>query len=352
MKIIGLMPAWACEDWIEYAIKQALDIVDELIISIGAYNQYFNKLEDNTYNFAKKYFNDKKVKYVKSFYDPLRDERENNCRNTNRMLQASDNIEIGNIIWLLDADEFYSRESIKEILNFINSNEEFDYIENASREFLINMDYYVNTIHGRLWKITNKNCYFVPTHKIIPPPKKPVVLLKDNPMFHYSLLIGEQYKITHWTLDNNYISALWYKKIYENYEPNREKYWMKKNEDLTGKYGFWFDNLLIEKNGHGVFKYEGKHPELIENSELRSISDFRIYTKTKPNYLSYRKFIKQLILDKKREYMYKRIPIYIINLKLWKNYLSKLVKFRNINIFLKNYFNKLKKFIFTKLFKT
>ena len=120
MKIIGLLTAWACEDWIELAIEQALDIVDELIISIGVFDENFKKIEDNTFNRAKKYFNNDKLKLVDTICNSKDIRRNNRCATLNNMLRASDNIEIGNLIWILEDDEFYSRESIEEIRNYIN----------------------------------------------------------------------------------------------------------------------------------------------------------------------------------------------------------------------------------------
>ena len=62
MKIIGVLVAWAAEDWIEYCIKQITEIVDELLILIIPFNKYFKKLEDKTLEKAKKYVDNKKIK--------------------------------------------------------------------------------------------------------------------------------------------------------------------------------------------------------------------------------------------------------------------------------------------------
>jgi len=44
--------------------------------------------------------------------------KENRCETLNRMLNASENIIVGNLIWILDVDEFYSKRAIEEIRNF------------------------------------------------------------------------------------------------------------------------------------------------------------------------------------------------------------------------------------------
>ncbi len=138
MKIIGLLSAWACEDWIDLAITQALDLVDELIISIGYYHKFFKAIEDKTINKVKKHLNNEKIKIVETYCDKNNSKVENRRRTLNLMLEASDNIEVGNIIWLFDADEFYSKEAIEEIMNFIKK-ENFDVIIVKDYMFCINL---------------------------------------------------------------------------------------------------------------------------------------------------------------------------------------------------------------------
>ncbi|MHA1293751.1 MAG: hypothetical protein ACTSQJ_13920, partial [Promethearchaeota archaeon] len=152
MKIIGLLTAWACEDWIKFSIEQALNLVDELIISIGAFDKYFKIIEDNTFKIARRYSNNPKVKFIETICNLKETRKNNRCATLNRMLKASVNIKTGNLIWILDADEFYSKDSIQEIKNYIYNNNEFDAIRIKDRFFCINMNYYVDASHERILK--------------------------------------------------------------------------------------------------------------------------------------------------------------------------------------------------------
>ncbi len=327
MKIIGLLTAWAAEDWIEYSIKQALTLVDELILSIGPFDNYLEEIKDNTLKIAQKYSNHRKVKIVKTVHSPFNTLNQNKCVNLNRMLKVSENIEVGNIIWILDVDEFYSNEAIKEVLDFIN-NKDFDSIRVVSRFFAINFNYYIKISHERIFKIKNKNCYFTPTQRFHPTPIKKALLLEKNPMFHYSMLTGNQKQIQ-WLVHNSYKALIWFRKIYNHYDPNNEDFWMKKNLEVTGHYGFWIRSAESreEKNNHGLFKYNGKHPEIIENSHLRNINDFRKYFLKKPQNEQINKILKEIIKDKKR-FRIKLRDFYVFKLKrLFKMILQIIISF-------------------------
>ena len=302
MKIIGLLTAWASEDWIEYSIQQALDLVDELIISIGAHNKYFKMIEDKTDEKAKKYLTNKKIKVVQAVSGPSNDPDKNKCATLNRMLHVSENIEIGNLIWILDVDEFYSKNAIDEINLFIKTNNDFDEIQFFSYYFCINLEYYITSHLNRIFKIKQNDIYFTPTQILNPKCVKTVTLLENNPMFHYSLLTGEQLRAIYWLSTDKFERLIWYMKIYKKYDPLKGEYWIKKNQELNGIYGFWFHDIdIIENNGHGLFRYYGKHPELIENSPLKQISDFRTYMRKKPNYKKYLLAMKELIVGKKKK---------------------------------------------------
>jgi len=321
MKIIGFLTAWACEDWIEYSIKQALGLVDELIIAIGAFHKHFKKIEDNTYEIAKKYLKNKKIKVIQTVCEKKNTPDLNKCATLNKMLQVSENIEVGNVIWILDADEFYSKEAIEEIKNFIK-NYDFEEIYVTDRMFCINFNYYILHEHSRILKIRSNQCFFVHLQVLMPRAQKKTVLLKNNPMFHYSMLMGEQMKGIQWMLENVPFAVLWHRKIYNKYDPENEDFWLKKNQELTGNYRFWRDAFkgIKEKNDHGLFKYNGKHPEIIENSPLREISDFRKFMKNKPNYDTYLKTMKTIITEKKK-FDFKKLITQIRNKKIWKKYI-------------------------------
>ena len=339
MEIIGILMAWAAEDWIEYAMKQALSLVDELLVAIGPFHPFYKLLEDDTYKRAKKFFLNPKVKVVEMSCNPNLTPDQNRSVTANRMLKVSDNIKPGNIIWTFDQDEYYSKESIEEILNYIE-NDNFDLLYVVDRMFCINFNYFILYKHERIDRIKSKDCYFTPIQRMNPLPKKIVTLLDKNPMFHYSMLMGEQLKGIQWLLEDIPKAALWYKKIYNHYDPKNEEYWMRKNHELTGRYGFWRDpkEKLIEKDGHGLFRYEGKHPAILENSFLRKIPDYRTYTRQKPNYKAYLKIVNNVIASKKK-FNFKNFLIEISESRTWKNHFLKYTKkLSEIKIF-KNLFD-------------
>ena len=335
MKIIGLLTAWACEDWIEYSIKQALEIVDELIISIGPYNKFFKKIADKTLNIALKYKDNNKIKFVPTVYitkELRRTYSRNRCATLNQMLKKSDNNKEGNVIWLLDADEFFSQKAIKIIENFLTY-QDFDSISLKTRFFCIDLNHYIELYHKRIFKIKDSKMYFTPTQKINPKSQIKIRLLDNEPMFHYSLLTGEQIRCIFWFGEDAYDRLIWYYKIYKKYDISDEIYWFKKNEVITRNFGFWFHTHVKEKDGRGLFEYNGKHPIIIENSHLKNISDFRIYYKEKPNFKDYLKVMKDILRKKRKikyqellkQHLYKKISDIISKL----NYPKVLIQFLN-----------------------
>ena len=101
MTIYGWLMAWACEDWIELAIKQALNLVDELILIIGAFHPYFLRIGDKTLEKAKKYLNNNKIRLFDTMIDPKNNADQNRAATANQILQVYDHFEDGDILWIL-----------------------------------------------------------------------------------------------------------------------------------------------------------------------------------------------------------------------------------------------------------
>ena len=300
MKLVGLLCCFVMEDWIEMSIRQGVEMVDELIVAIGPFNDFFLKLADKTEEIAEKFKGHEKIKFVNTVNHPLNSRKENRCATLNKMMLAAD-LEIGDVIWILDADEYFTQTAIKTIRDFISDeNNIFDLITLQERYFAINMRYYVTAHHKRLYKIKKLPVYFTPTQFFHPKPKIRVHLLDDDPMFHYSLLTGEQIKGTRWMSDDLNLMFTWYRCIQNKYDPDDEENWKKTNLKITGNYGFYHKEAHFgEKEGGGLFRYNGPHPPIIENSPLIKIEDFREYMKTKPNYITYLRAIKRLVNKKK-----------------------------------------------------
>jgi hypothetical protein len=261
-KFIGLICAWAVEDWIELSINQALSFCDEVIVSIGAHCEGLKKYEDKTLEICKS-FGDK-IKLVDIDYAGRHSTTK--ARTMNRMLQVSQLNKIGNYVFLLDADEFYHKsdvDKLKEILVM-------EYYNSAvikSKIFFINMKNYVEGDHFRVWKITNNECGFQPTNRwtgLMNPQ-----FLSEQIMFHYTFLLNPYAKMDFWkeeygTSQNNKVE--WMENSYLKFNLN------KPSNNPTGPHDFGYTNQLL--------KFNGKHPAIIENSKFINVKDFRtLYTR-------------------------------------------------------------------------
>ena len=81
------------------------------------------------------------------------------------MLQASDNFEVGNWVWLLDCDEFYFKEDWEDIKKNIFDSD-YDCVETKEKFFYVNMQNYLLNDRRRLFKITDKSDHYVCSTKM------------------------------------------------------------------------------------------------------------------------------------------------------------------------------------------
>lgn len=255
-KFIGLICAWAVEDWIELSIKQALSFCDEVIVSIGAHCESLKKYEDKTLEICKSF--EDKIKLVDVDYAGRHSTTK--ARTMNRMLQSSKYNEIGNYVFLLDADEFYHESDVvklKETLIMGNYNSAIV----KSKIFFINLNNYVEGDHFRIWKITNDDCGFQPTNRWTGLMKPQY--LSEQIMFHYTFLLNPYAKMDFWREEygGNQKDKIDWVEDYLKHDLN------KSYDKPLGPHDFGYDNKLM--------KFNGKHPTLIENSKFGNIQDFR-----------------------------------------------------------------------------
>jgi len=265
MKFIGLVTAWGCDRWISKAIEQALNICDEVIVSVGPHSNVMKQFEDNTLNICESYGD--KIKMVpvvfKSFHGDTK------AATMNRMLEYSSLFDIGNWIWLLDADEFYFPEDVK-IIKETAKTEKYNFIYTNELFFYVNMKRYLKSMRGRVWRIENKNERFYPTNNWTGKRDKKIVVGKKG-MFHYSLLFNPYAKIKFWETEYNKRQdkkVRWMKEIYMNYDFSNEDFWVSKNVDIVGeKTPLLGGDIKPDENGR-CYIYKGKHPPLIEQSDF------------------------------------------------------------------------------------
>lgn len=276
--LITLIIAWACEDFIEPCIREALSNCDETIVCIAAHSDAMLNFEDNTYDIVKSIDGISSLDYNKRGHHSYI-----KADILNRMLDISKLFTKNSWILIKDVDEFYTQESYKYIRDIIES-DMFNKILIKEKYFYINMQNYLLGEHNRLFKIEeenmDKNFRFVPTQKWLRTKGGVGVVPVDFGMFHYGMLTNPWAKFAFWkneypdkAQDNK---TLWLDKIYRNYDLEYEEKWINENEKLFGVKSPWFsDSFKPNKNGR-LFKYGGKHPDVIENSGLTHITDFRI----------------------------------------------------------------------------
>lgn len=284
-KIIGLLCAWSAEDFIGPALIQASKYCDEVFVNISSHTDAMDGFEDLTaYNFAKIF---RKIIQEKNNITlinmgPRQSLTNHSIRKAailNAMLSHSKYYEVNNWIWTLDADELYSQQSYNDIRRLINE-DKYNQILVHEKYFYINMQHYLLGEHNRLFKITEYNIddrfRFMPTQNWVNPNKK---LGAVSGMFHYSMLLNPWAKFAFWKseypgkIQDN--KTLWLDKIYRNYDVHNEDKWVEENKKLFDIKSPWFSDSFTPNSKGKLFKYDGKHPDVIEESGLIEIEDFR-----------------------------------------------------------------------------
>jgi len=288
-KIIGLMAAWGSEGFVELALKQAVDICDEVLVWVAPHSPDMTKYEDNTYNLAnefKDYFitereiNNWKCKHMEVISGALVGDGKHSTEKANifnTMLKYNSvYFEKGSWIFTLDVDEFFSQELVEEIyrvIDFDNCNK----IELSERFFYINMQHYLFGSHFRLFKIENENQRFIPTQRWDQKVNK--IYKTTNLMFHYSMLQNPWMKYDFWQSEyagtNQKLKTDWLMKIYRSYYLGDEEYWVNKNQELSGLKSPWYAKDFTPNSNGYLHVYNGQHHKLIEESGLTKINDFR-----------------------------------------------------------------------------
>jgi hypothetical protein len=277
-KIIGLISAWGDEDWINLAIEQALYACDDVVVNVGPYASNMIKFEDSTLEKCKAWGN--KIRLITSKSTGRHDTSKANT--LNEMMVSSPYFSIGSWIWLFDVDEYYLKHEIDEIKNTVMDSD-YNWVLTNEKYFFINMQNHLIDKRNRLLKIEDTAHRFIPTQKW-PGPKSKMYTHKGHGLFHYSTLTDPAKKIEIYRtersenpIDNDLVR--WYKDIYMKFDLNEEEVWTKKQETLFGGKGpYWNGAFIADENGK-LFKYYGKHPEIIERAGLPQVEDFREYYK-------------------------------------------------------------------------
>jgi len=272
MKIIGIITAWGCQDWIRPAIKQAIKLCDEVNVCVNAHADNLLKFEDDTFSVVEEFSRD--INIIE--FDKQASHVEIKSKILNQCIEESRYFEVGNWIWMFDTDEYYNDIVSSEIIKELLSNTSADQVYFKEKYFYINMQHYLTAEHDRLFKINSLLDRFKPMQQWSG--TKTAIKLNENVLFHYCMLVNPHMKIEQWKTEWPGVSHQnkidWITKIYKNYDLNDEEYWIKENEKLFGIKSPLLNKAAFSDNGK-LFKYEGKHPEVIEESGLTKIKDFR-----------------------------------------------------------------------------
>lgn len=273
-KIIGLLTAWGAESWIRPALKQALEYCDEVMIVVAGHSPEIKGFEDNTYNICKEYPDAKLLDFEPTETSCFRKKSEG----FNHMLRNSRLHAVGNWLWVLDVDEFYTESAFKAIKVAIESNE-YNRIKMEERFFLINMQHYLEGSHYRLIRVEDTRDTFVITNQWSGKAKETYILPRENGMFHYSMLVNPKMQCAQWKVE--YPEAYkvngprWIDEIYLNYELGNEDYWTEQNLKLFGIKSPWLNEAMTPDKDGRLFTYKGEHPRFIEEIGYPKIKDFR-----------------------------------------------------------------------------
>ena len=191
MRVVGFLCAWGNANIISSTIENHLKICDELIVCVSAHHPAFFKFEDNTLEIVKAH----NIKILQ--VDPpsgVMSCDHFKCRILNQMIEQT-GVGKDDIIMISDVDEFYDDNFISELKNEFNT-PGWDLLEVEDMFFVVNMDWYVRSTHYRFFRLAD-NPIFQPTQRMTPAPQNIKKVGRDNPMFHYSMLMDMDYKRTH-----------------------------------------------------------------------------------------------------------------------------------------------------------
>lgn len=280
-KVIGLMTAWAAPEWIVPAIYNHLKICDKIVVCIVPFHKLFIQFDPayRTLEIVKReFYTNSRVIFVNSFQkEPVKTlgNEQFKCNILNMMLKLGVT-HYNDILMICDVDEFYDHNAIAELQEeFLK--EDWDQLDVKSRFFCINMEWYVASDHPRFIRVNSRDFYFKPTQKPVPLRQAVKIVLQDHPMFHYSMLMGLDFKRVHWQTEkiNYHADKLrWLDEVYALWNQNDPELCERLstvNEKFFGVHGFW----LKKTAKPFLARYRGHHPDEIENTAMRFYDDFR-----------------------------------------------------------------------------
>lgn len=176
MKIVALCQCYNEEYYIYRALKQAYPFVDELVISEGCLSPFGGLSAHSTdgtrkeiERFIEREDKDKKVRFIDA-YTP--EQKVNNREkfeglNKNNML-AHSSIEHGDLIYILDADEFFSHKTLGAIREKSSKNDKIVSIKCEEYQFAYNHSLCFDASHPRWFRYVDGGHFSTTNHFIYP----------------------------------------------------------------------------------------------------------------------------------------------------------------------------------------
>jgi len=266
---IGYIQAYNEADFIGYQIDNALKFCDLIYICEGSQFAAYPEIPERSNDWTMDIILDKIKEHPNRIrlYHTVRKHknyRKNQCCNWNIALEyCKDNFlkQYKNVYFVgLDADEIWFDLAIKKMVDIMD-NDQPDLIKFFGKEFAFSFDWQL-IIHNNpkkrafIFKV-NPDMYFKPTHNAKNVGKNHIILNEDTYFHHYKWVKPvERMSIRHKT--SGFVPGMmrWFKDHWENI-PLENK-----------THNFYLGKFSLKK-------FEGKHPEVLDNHPLRNIKDIR-----------------------------------------------------------------------------
>lgn len=259
---LGFLQVYNEVSWVGFAIDQAMTFCDELLICEGSQFVAFPDIPERSNDGTLDIIADKKKQYSGKIkvMDTVRvydNYRRNQCTNFNIALN---HCKVGDYFIQLDADLYFMDDCISWINNLM-AQEAFDVL--LLKRQLFTYSFYWEMILGKdgfdpfIYRKTPK-FLFIPTHRGRNRGEK-VIKSDKHIMFHYTWVKPRSRVEVRLRTSGRYIEMeKWFNQSWDNLEL------------IDGKvYKCWANMALTLK------RYDGEHPEILDNHPWRHIEDVR-----------------------------------------------------------------------------
>ena len=267
---LGYLQVYDEESWVGYQIDQMMLLCDKIIITEGSQFVSFPEIPERSSDNTLDIISDKIKEYpgritLNKAVRKSKNYRVNQCAGFNRALSFCN---AGDYLFSFDADEFYFREQV-DIFNELMREGKVDSIGSygCSFAFGFKWKFLQKGVEewGKRYQVLKKiaNMRFIPTHK---PQNIGPIQYVDKKVFalcHYKWVRPTQRMyIRHKT------SGFYGPKMLEWFDKNWSTLELKDGK----RYNYYADYFILKK-------YEGDHPEILDNHQWRHVKDVRAYGK-------------------------------------------------------------------------